>query len=157
MNSVRNLLAVPVVAALMWSAAAHGHDYKVADIKVVHPWARATPSTARTGAAFMTIRNGAARPDRLIAVRSGVSRKVGLHRSFMEDNIMKMRPVDAIEVPAEGVVALKPGGYHVMFMGLEQPFLKGKSFPLTLIFERAGEIEVSVEIEKVGANGGHDN
>ncbi len=154
MKGVHTLFAVLVAAFLLWSADAKADDYKVGEIEVARPWARATASTAKTGAAFMIIRNGGADTDRLVAVSGSVSRKAGLHESFMEDGIMKMRPADAIEVPAGGMVALKPGGYHVMFMGLREPFKEGDSFPLTLVFEKAGKIGVSVTIMKAGAMGG---
>ncbi len=151
MKGVHTLSAVFVITFLFWSAACAN---KVGEIEVTRPWARATASTARTGAAFMIIRNGSADADRLVGVSSSVSRKAGLHKSFMENDIMKMRHVDALEVPAGGMVALEPGGYHVMFMGLKAPFKEGDSFPLTLVFEKAGKIGVSVTIMKAGAMSG---
>jgi len=151
MKGVHTLSAVFVIAFLFWSAAC---VTKVGEIEVTRPWARATASTAKTGAAFMTIRNDGAYTDRLVAVSSGVSRKTELHESFMENDIMKMRHVDAIQVPAGGMVALEPSGFYVMFIGLKAPFKEGDSFPLTLVFEKAGKIGVSVTIMKAGAMGG---
>ncbi len=154
MKRVHTLFAVFVAALSLWSADAKADEYRVGEIAVVHPWARATASTAKTGAAYMTIRNGGADTDRLVAVSSSVSKKAGLHESLMEDDIMKMRPADAIDVPAGGTVALKPGSYHVMFMGLKGALKKGTSFPLTLVFEKAGEVDVMVKVMKAGAMGG---
>ncbi len=140
--------------ALLWSVETRAADHKIGDITVVQPWARATASLAKTGAAFLTIKNGGAQVDRLIGVRSAVAKKTELHQSLMENGLMKMRPAGAIEVPAGGMVMLKPGSYHVMFMGLKAPLKKGASFPLTLVFEKAGEIEVEAHVMKIGAMGG---
>ncbi len=109
---------------------------------------------AKSGGAFMTIRNKGGDGDRLVAAKTPVSQKTELHRSLMEDGVMKMRAVGAIDVPAGGMAMLKPGGYHVMFMGLQAPLKEGASFPLTLVFEKAGEIEIEVKIGKAGAMGG---
>ena len=153
LKRVHTVFAVLVAAFSFWSADTKADDYRVGEIAVVHPWARATASTAKTGAAFMIIRNGGADADRLVGVSSSVSRKAGLHKSLIEDGIMKMRPADVIDVPAGGMVMLKPGSYHVMFMGLKGPLKEGDSFPLSLVFEKAGEIEVMVTVMKAGAMG----
>ena len=132
-----------------WAAGMMAHDSKIGDIEIVQPWARV--SAGKTGAAYLTLVNGGAGEDRLVAVRSSVARKTGLHQSLMEDGIMKMQPVKAIALPPGGTVALKPGGYHVMFMGLKAPFREGDVVALTLVFEKAGEIEIMVPVRKAGA------
>lgn len=124
------------------------------DLVVETPWARATISVAKTAAAYLTIKNGGSAPDRLVGARSDVAKKTGIHRSLKEGGIMKMRPVQALDVPAGGTVMLRPGGYHIMFMGLKAPFKMGHKFPLTLVFEKAGEIEVTVKVMKAGAMDG---
>jgi hypothetical protein len=154
MQRVHTLFSVLAAACLLWSANAKADGHKSGGIEVAHPWARATASTTKTGAAFMIIRNGGAGMDRLVGVSASVSKKAGLHKSFLENGIMKMRPAGSIEVLAGGMVALKPGGYHVMFMGLGKPFKEGDSFPLTLVFKKAGKIGVTVTIMKAGAMGG---
>ena len=148
------LFAVLAAVVSLWSATAVAADHKMGKLAVMQPWARATASLAKTGAAFMTIKNGGSHADRLIAVKSTLAKKTELHQSLMEGGLMKMRPAGAIEVPAGGMVMLKPGGYHVMFMGLKGPLKKGTSIALTLIFEKAGEIEVMAKVKKVGAMGG---
>ena len=149
-----SLRVVLVAAAILWTAGAAAAEFRIGGITVENPWARATTSMAKTGAAFMTIRNGGTEPDRLVAVTSGVAKRAGLHQTLMEGGVMKMRPAGAVEVPAGGVARLEPGGYHVMFTGLAAPLRKGASFPLTLRFEKAGEIEVEVVVMKAGAMGG---
>ncbi len=124
--------------------------YPVGALVVDAPWSRA--SAGRTGGAFMTIRNGGDRGDRLIAAESGVAARVQVHRTVMEDGVMRMRHAeDGVEVPAGGVAELKPGGFHVMLMGLAQPLQEGSSFPVTLTFERAGRVTVDVQVRAAGA------
>ena len=124
--------------------------YKVGDLTVETPWARAT--TGRAGGAFMMIHDTGHHGDRLIGVDADISDRVELHTTEMEDGVMRMRHVeDGIEVPAGGMAELKPGGFHVMFMGLKQPLAEGDSFPVTLVFERAGTVTVDVTVGAAGA------
>jgi len=134
-------------------AGAWAADYKVGDMTIHSPWARATFAMAKTGVAYVTIRNEGSQADRLVAASADVAKKVGLHESLMEDGVMKMRPAGAIEIPAGGMAMLEPGGYHIMFMGLVAPFKEGESFPLTLVFERAGQVDVVVDVLKDGSMG----
>ncbi|WP_135079123.1 copper chaperone PCu(A)C [Terasakiella sp. SH-1] len=121
------------------------------DISVEGVWARASAGMARAGAAFMTIKNtGTA--DKLVSAKADVSKTVELHTHLHEDGIMKMRQVKNIAVN-KGMTMLKPGGLHVMFMGLNEPLKEGSIFPLTLVFEKAGEMNVTVMVKKVGAMG----
>lgn len=121
------------------------------DLVVEDVWARASAGMARAGAAFMTIKN-TGEPDKLIAAKANVSKKVELHTHLHENGVMKMRQVDHVAAH-KGMTMLKPGGDHVMFMNLNAPFEEGKTFPLTLVFEKAGEIDVDVHIKSVGAMG----
>lgn len=134
-----------------------GHGTAATDgpVSVEAAFARASAGPARNGVAYMTIRNAGDRPDRLLAVRTDVSKKAELHTHLNEGGVMKMRPVEAIEVPAGGMAMLKPGGDHVMLMGLSAPLKEGDSFPLILEFEHAGAITVTVTVGPVGAMGGH--
>ncbi len=123
-------------------------------IVVENPWARASAGSAKSGGAFMTIKNRGKEADRLIAAKSPVAKRASLHQTLIKDGVMKMRPAGAIDVPAGGMVMLKPGSYHVMFMGLREPLKKGATFPLALTFEKAGEIVVTVSVRKAGAMNG---
>ena len=153
MMTTGKMFAVPALVLILWAGGSLAGDFKAGAITVTDPWARATASRAKTGAAYLTLRNSGADPDRLIAVKSGVSRKTGLHQSLVESGIMKMQGVRAIDVPAKGQTMLKPGGFHVMFMGLKAPLKEGASFPLSLVFDKAGEITVTVRVMKAGAMG----
>jgi copper(I)-binding protein len=153
MNRILPLLATAIVMVAISAAGTLAGDVKVGDITVEGPWARASAGKAKAGAAFMTLNNAGATDDRLTGVSAGVSDKAQLHTHIKEGDIMRMRPVEAIDVPAGGVAALEPGGHHVMFMGLHEPLKEGETFPLTLTFEKAGEVTVEVMVMKVGAMG----
>jgi copper(I)-binding protein len=120
-------------------------------LEVSNAWARATPGKAENGAAYLTIQSPT--PDRLLSVSSLVAKKAELHTMSMEGMVMKMRPLADLDIPAGQPVTLKPGGQHVMLLGLDAPLREGQSFPLTLTFERAGTRTVTVAIEKPGAAG----
>jgi len=120
-------------------------------VQVQHAWSRAT--TVATGAVYMTIANGGDADDRLVAAECPLAAKAELHQTINDNGVMKMRPVEAILVKAKNKAVLKPGGLHVMLMGLKQPLAEGQSFPLTLNFEKAGRIEVTVSVAKAGSMG----
>lgn len=116
-------------------------------IQVSDPWARA--STGPNGAAYMVIRNTSAAADRLLEARADVATTVELHKSGMKDGVMTMAPVEGgIEVPAGGQAELKPGGLHVMFIGLTRELKAGEKITLELRFEKAGEITVQAEVRQ---------
>ena len=120
-------------------------------IQVQDAWARATPGKAENGAVYLTVVSPVA--DRLTGVSSSVAKQAGLHNMTMDGGIMRMRPLAGVELPANQPVTLKPGGMHIMLMGLNQPLKSGESFPLTLSFEKAGKREDAVAVEKAGATG----
>lgn len=116
-------------------------------IAISDAWARPTLGQAARSAAYMTIENTARAGDRLLDARAKVSATIELHRTVQDNGVMRMRAVEGgIAVPAESSVALAPGGYHAMLIGLRQPLTAGTTFPLTLTFEKAGDIEVAVTV-----------
>ena len=130
------------------SVAAFAHDYKVGAITVDHPWARATPGPVKNSAAFMSFDNkGAA--DKLVSVSGDVAKEIQIHSMVTEAGVMKMREVTSIDVPANGKAELKPGGFHIMLIGLKEGLKEGEKFPLKLKFEKAGEVTVTVVTEKM--------
>lgn len=151
-------LSTAVAAALFLASSlaavtsATAHEMKFADFTIEHPWARASAGPARNSAAFMTIRNAGA-ADRLVAAAGDVAERVELHTHIMEGDIMRMRQVEAVEVPANGTAILRPGSFHVMLIGLAGPLKEGDSFPLTLTFEKAGEVTLEVSVEAIGSMG----
>jgi len=143
-------LALAALAAIL-ALPAFALDYKLGAIEIGHPWSRATPPTAESGGGFLAITNTGTTPDRLIAVKSPAADKVEIHEMKMDGNIMRMREVEkGIEIPPGATVELKPGGFHVMFMGLKAPFAKDAKVPLTLVFEKAGSIDVELMVQAMG-------
>jgi copper(I)-binding protein len=138
-------------AGLAYSKAI-AHDFKLGALTIDHPWARASAGPVHNGAAYLTVHNSGA-ADSLVAVSGDVAERVELHTHLMEGDVMKMRRVEAVEVPAHGMAALEPGGFHVMLIGLAQPLKEGQHFPLTLTFRDAGEVAVEVKVEAVGSMG----
>jgi len=135
------------------SGVAAGHDYRIDSLTIDHPFARATPPGARTGGAFLTIRNAGAKADKLVGVASPAAGTAEIHSMAMEGNVMRMHPVVALDVPPGSTVALRPGGFHLMLFDLKQPLRAGDVVPLTLTFENAGPIVVNVEVESMTSNG----
>ena len=126
-------------------------------VKVEGAWARPTVEGQGGGGGFLKITGGAS-ADRLLSGSTSASSTVELHTMTMDGDVMRMRQVPGIDVPAGGTVELKPGGLHIMFMGLKQPLKAGDTFPLTLRFEKAGEVKVDVKVSArppAGAAAGH--
>ncbi len=92
----------------------------------------------------------------MLAASTPIAAQVGPHKMTNDNGVMRMRPLDAVEVKAGGRTELKPGGIHFMLTGLKAPLKEGQNFPLTLTFEKAGVIETTVPVEKPGAMSSHD-
>lgn len=147
--AVAMLLAAPAFGAF-------AHEFKAGELEIHHPASKATLPGQPVGGGFFTIVNHGKEADRLVSITSPVSADVQIHEMKMEGEVMKMRQLpDGIEIPAGGTVELKPGGLHLMFMGIKQPFNQGEKIPATLNFEKAGAVavEFNVEAAKPGANG----
>ncbi len=145
-------LAAIAIAVAATTSVVEARDYKLGAIEIVNPWARATPPTAPSGGGFLVLTNTGKTPDRLVAVKSSTSGKIEIHEMKMDGNIMRMRELEkGIEIPPGGTVELKPGGFHIMFMGLKAPFEKDTRVPATLVFEKAGSIEVELSVVPIGA------
>ena len=137
----------PLAAALcLCAAAAFGHDFQAGSLTILHPYARATAPSQPTGGGYLSIVNKGA-DDRLVSASSPRARSVQLHSMRMEGDVMHMREVDAIELPAGKTVELKPGGFHLMLVGLKAPLTAGQTFALKLVFEKAGAVSVDVKVE----------
>lgn len=125
-------------------------------IQVDQPWARATAPAAKAGGVFMTLTDTGA-PDRLVAAATPVADVAEVHRTVEQNGVMKMQPIDALDLPPGQKVQLSPGGYHVMLMGLKQQLKPGDTFPITLTFAHAAPMTVTVKVEAAGAAGpSHD-
>lgn len=120
-------------------------------IRVITAWSRELPPNAPVGAAFMQIENHSDQADRLIRAESSIAQITELHAHIHEGDVMRMVKVDTIDVPAHGQLTLEPGGYHVMLIDLKKPLLAGETLPLTLQFEHAGPMNITVNIKSSDA------
>ncbi|NUB27655.1 copper chaperone PCu(A)C [Azospirillum brasilense] len=143
------LVLAALVALTAGTALAHG--FKAGPVDIEHPWARATAPSAPNGSAYMVLSTHGPDSDRLLSASTPVADKAELHTHLMDNGVMKMRQVDAIEVSPGSPTALQPGGLHVMLFGLKQPLAPGKAFPLTLTFEKAGPVTVQVDVQSAGS------
>lgn len=148
MKRFRWMLGVGLCAA---SLMAHAMDYALGELKIDDPFARATAAGQSVGAGYFKIVNKGKTDDKLLSVMSDVSGSVELHTMVMEGDVAKMREVKEISLPAGKSVELKPGGLHVMFMGLKAPLKEGSRFPATLKFEKAGEVKIEFQVRPVHA------
>jgi hypothetical protein len=140
------------VLACTLSSAAHAQDANVGSIAVNGAYTRATvPGQAAAGGFMKITSNGSA--DQLISATSTVSDDVQLHTMIMDNNVMRMREVKQIDVPANGAVELKPGGLHIMFMNIKAPLKAGETVPVKLKFAKAGEVEVKMPVNAPGSQG----
>lgn len=148
-----------VLATVLTIGAANAHGYKVGDLEITHPWARATPQGAKVGGGFLVVKNAGTAADRLVAVSApDASDNIQIHEMAVKDGVMTMaRLPNGLDIPAKGSVELKPGGFHVMFIDLKHPLKKGDRIKARLTFEHAGSVDVDFEVDAIGATGaGHD-
>lgn len=141
-------------AICLIASPAQAHGYRAGPLSIQHPWSRETAVGQAAGGGFLTIVNSSAREDRLLSGTSPAAAEVQLHSMTMNGGVMRMRQVsEGIAIPAKGSVELKPGGYHIMFMGLKRPLRQGERVPVTLRFQRAGSVTVQFAVQPVGATG----
>lgn len=148
MTTVRFLSRIAVATLALGAATlVLAHSYTKAQLKIGHPWARATVAGQSAGGAFMKIENTGSTPDKLIGASTPAAASVQLHSMAMEGEVMRMREVPAIELPPGKTVELAPGQFHMMLMGLKAPLKADDKLPLTLKFEKAGDVEVEVSVQ----------
>jgi periplasmic copper chaperone A len=130
-------------------------EYKAGSLDISNPWSRATPKGASVAAGYMRIKNSGSTPDRLVSGSSDVDSKFELHEMKMEHEVARMRPVkDGLEIKPGETVELKPGSFHVMFVGLKKPLSAGDHFKATLVFEKAGSVNVDYDVLAMGSEPG---
>lgn len=153
MKNTSFLVAALLAASLAMQAQAE--DLTVGSLKISAPWARATPKGAGVGGGYLKITNIGTEPDRLVGGASGISSRFEVHEMSMTEGVMKMRRLaGGLEIKPGQTVELKPGGYHVMFMGLKDQLVQGQHFKVTLQFEKAGKVDVDFAVEGIGAQTG---
>lgn len=141
---------VALLFALTGVAAAH--DYTAGSLFVGHPWSRATAPGAKVGGGFLSVRNDGQEPDRLVKVSVPFAARAEIHESLEEDGVARMRPVEGgVAIRPGETVTLRPGGKHLMFVGLAEALRKGDTVKGELTFEKAGKIEVEFAVEAPGA------
>jgi len=150
---IRGLFAaVLALAGLLAGGALVGQEGS--PLTVQDAWSRATPGGASVGVGYLKIRNAGAAPDRLAGVSSEIASRAEIHRSGTEGTTATMRPVEGLEIGAKGAAELRPGGDHLMFIGLKRPLREGERFRATLRFERAGPIEAEFVVRGLGVRQG---
>ena len=154
---MRSVFSSLLAFAVLFSTAVWGHDYTAGDLKIGHPYTRTTPPGATVAGAYLSIDNKGKAADKLLRASSPAAGLVELHSMSMDGNVMRMRAVPAIDVAPGATVKLAPGGLHVMLQELKRPLKKGERVPLTLVFERAGEVKVELAVQDAAAaTSGHD-
>lgn len=139
---------VVLVCMLAIGSPSWAHDYRVGALRIVHPYATPTPPGSGSAAVYLGLENQGKIPDRLVAVSSDRSSNAAIHRMDIQDGVMRMRQVEAIDIAPGGTLMMSPGdGYHLMLEGLQAPLKEGDRFVLTLSFERAGRSAVSVWVQ----------
>ncbi|MFM2067126.1 MAG: hypothetical protein RLZZ584_2035 [Pseudomonadota bacterium] len=154
-STVRALLAATWLMAantlLLAGADVHAHGAQAGTVRIEHPYATPTPPQARVGGVyFRSLENQGKQADRLVGARTPVADSVEIHRSETSDGVMRMRALDALELPPGSKLQLRHGGdgTHLMLLGLKQPLKAGDKFKLTLNFEKGGEREVEVWVQQ---------
>jgi copper(I)-binding protein len=149
---MRHIALFLSVGFCLAASAASAADYKAGSLDISDPWSRATPKGSSVAAGYMTIKNTGSTPDRLISGSSDVASKFEVHEMKMENDVAKMRPVKGgLEIKPGETVELKPGSFHVMFVGLKKPLSAGEHFKATLVFEKAGPVSVDYDVLVMGS------
>src|ERR1700753_3229090 len=142
----------PIAGVL--APAARAEDVKAGDLEIQQAWTRATPGGAKIGGGFVTVENKGSAPDKLVGASGDFAGKIEVHEMPMNTGVMKMRPVEGgVTIDPGKTVKLAPGGFHLMMMDLKNPLKQGDKMPVTLEFEKAGKVAVSLDVEGVGAKG----
>ena len=141
-------LLVAAAVLFMSGGPLWAHEFTQGSLVIDHPWARPSLSVSPNGVAYMIITNEGDVADKILTVNGNVAKRVELHTTLMDGDVMRMRAVaGGVEILPGQTLEIAPGGLHVMLMGLSAPLKEGDRFPLTLMFERAGGVDVEVQVE----------
>ena len=156
MRVLRPLLILAILGFGITAAAAH--EFKIGDLEIVHPWARATLKGSTVADGFMKIINHGSTPDRLLSVTVEFAKAGQIHDMKMDGDVMKMQELTGgLEIPAGATVELKPKSLHMMFIGVNQELLPDTMMDGELTFEKAGKVKVEFMIEPAGTDHSMDN
>jgi periplasmic copper chaperone A len=150
---LRGLTCAALLASLL-IAPGRAEEVKAGDLVITQAWSRATPGGAKIGSGYLTIENQGSAPDRLTGVAADIAGKIEVHEMAMNNGVMTMRPLDGgLTIDPGKTVKLAPGGYHLMMFDLKAPLKQGDKLPVTLEFEKAGKVKLSLDVEGIGAQG----
>ncbi|SDS12592.1 copper chaperone PCu(A)C [Bradyrhizobium canariense] len=154
MTSIVRMLASTFLLATLLTAPARAEEVKAGDLVITQAWSRATPNGAKIGSGYLTIENKGSTPDRLVGVSADIAGKVEVHEMATNNGVMTMRPLDkGLTIDPGKTVKLAPGGNHLMLFDLKAPLKQGDKLPVTLKFEKAGDVKVSLDVQGIGAQG----
>lgn len=136
-----------LLAGFMLAGSAHAHSHKLKSLEIVHPWCIETSDTAKPVAVFMTIRNAGGRPDKLLRASTSMAAKAELRDGGAAPDI-EGKVIGSVSVASRGEVDLKRGGPHILLSGMKKQLDAYDAFVMTLVFERAGKVEVEVQVEE---------
>jgi periplasmic copper chaperone A len=154
MKRMMTALAFASLVAGLFATTSQAEDVKAGDLVITQAWTRATPGGAKIGGGFLTIENKGTAADKLVGVSADVAGKVEVHEMAMNNGVMTMRPLEnGLTIDPGKTVKLAPGGYHLMMMDLKNPLKQGEKVPVTLQFEKAGKVAVTLDVQGVGAPG----
>jgi periplasmic copper chaperone A len=141
------------LAACLFAMSAHAEDVKAGDLVISQAWSHATPGGAKTGGGYLTIENKGTAPDKLTGASADFAGKIEVHEMTTDNGVMKMRPVEGgLTIDPGKTVKLAPSGLHLMMMDLKHPLKQGDKLPVTLQFEKAGKVTVTLDVQAVGAS-----
>src|ERR1700738_3005002 len=152
MKSALKFLASAALAAGLFTASARAEDIKAGDLVITQAWSRATPNGAKIAGGYLTIENKGSAPDRLVGGSGDIAGKVEVHEMAVDNGVMKMRPLEkGLAIEPGKTVKLAPGGFHLMMFDLKGPLKQGDKVPVTLEFEKAGKVTISLDVQGLGA------
>lgn len=160
MLSLASIAGAVIAAGLFTLPPARAEEVKAGDLVITQGWSRATPGGAKVGGGYLTIENKGSAPDRLIGGSADIAGKVEVHEMTMNNGVMTMRPLDkGLTIEPGKTAKLAPGGYHLMMFDLKRALKQGDKLPVTLEFEKAGKVTISLDVQGVGARApaGSDN
>src|SRR6202030_3312044 len=145
-------LAYAVLLSTLLAVPARAEEVKAGDIVITQAWSRATPGGAKIAGGYLTIENKGSVPDRLIGGSGDIAAQGQVHEMAMNNGVMTMRPLDkGLTIEPGKTVKLAPGGYHLMLFDLKKPLKQGDKVPVTLEFEKAGKVKLSLDVQGLGA------
>jgi copper(I)-binding protein len=151
MSFTRMVACVALLSAVV-AAPARAEEVRVGDLAITQAWSRATPGGARIAGGYLTVANKGSAADRLIGGSGDVAARIEVHEMSMKDGVMTMRALDkGLTIEPGKSVKFSPGGYHLMMFDLKSPLKQGDKVPVTLEFEKAGKVTVTLDVQGVGA------